>query len=202
MNAGKHPPAFDLDAALDWVRGSLAQGSSLALLLTPSLPCFSAAQLLVPDEQASGRTPSLDDHGRGYRIGRRPGSCSLSRKRGRDRPADALVEGDLARRGDPGLEGNIVFVEDRILRWKELGRDVGPAVSLLRTGSSGYPLNAFVCSGMAAGMGLIAGSQLDATIQGSIVESTVAIIVSAYDREAYVILLAPRLAERLAETSA
>ena len=50
--------------AIEWVRGSLAMGSSLAMLLTQRLATFEAAWLLVPTSVTIAPL-SLDDHRRG-----------------------------------------------------------------------------------------------------------------------------------------
>ncbi|WP_223622727.1 hypothetical protein [Microbacterium sp. EST19A] len=56
-----------------------------------------------------------------------------------------VVDDDLARRGDPRLEG-VSYVDDRVIRWVDLQSAPGDLTRLVRTGASGYPLNAFVCA--------------------------------------------------------
>jgi hypothetical protein len=177
--------------AVDWVRESLAQGSALAMLMAERLGLFSSARLLVPEAGKQQWTFLPGEHGRGYR------SRDIDLLAGQFLRSLAcfdlqtlLVEDDLARKGDPNLAA-VAYVEDRVLRWIELGPDPARAVALLRGGSSGYPLNAFVCRRSPTQLRLRPGRQLDAEQQASIVESTEVTIVSVYDAEAYVALLSP-----------
>ncbi|WEK61155.1 MAG: hypothetical protein P0Y60_17920 [Candidatus Microbacterium colombiense] len=55
-----------------------------------------------------------------------------------------VVDDDLARRGDPGLD-RASFIDDRVIRWGDLHSEPRDLTGLIRTGASGYPLNAFVC---------------------------------------------------------
>ncbi|WDM41844.1 hypothetical protein KV395_00545 [Microbacterium luteolum] len=55
-----------------------------------------------------------------------------------------VVDDDLARRGDPGLD-DVSFVDDRVIRWLDLRSAPDELTRLIRIGASGYPLNAFIC---------------------------------------------------------
>jgi hypothetical protein len=102
-----------------------------------------------------------------------------------------VVEDDLRRRGDPHLERDAVFLDDRVLHSAEIDGSVDGAVQLLRTGAPGYPLNAFLCDRSKTDLGLIAGRQIDRDQAVSIVAATQVVIVSVYDAEAYLAWLPP-----------
>lgn len=173
----------------DWVRGSLAQGSGLARMMTRQLARLEVARVLVP-EASVGPVTSLDDRGRGLR------SSDADQVAGRVLEsfrevgvATLVVEDDLARCGDASLGANSAFVAGSVIRWAELEVGVFAAVRLLRTGASGYPLNAFACWHAPMEVGLDAGETLDDSQQASLIDSTCAVITSVYDAEAYLVLM-------------
>ena len=180
-------------AAVEWVRDSLTEGSTLAMLMRERIgPCWSAL-LIGPGTRAGPWTQPLSAYGLGYRardvdvvVG------EFLRSLARSRLQTVVVEDDAARRGDSNLAA-VAYVEDRVLRWSELDPDPAGSAALLR--SSAYPLNAFVCRDSATHLKLEAGRELDAEDQASVVESTEVVIVSAYDAEAYVAVLAPGTGE-------
>lgn len=98
-----------------------------------------------------------------------------------------IVEDDLARRGDPHLEG-VAYVGDRAIRWLELGEGPSLVAQLVRTGGSGYPLNAFVCGSGAGDLGLISDRVLSTEAVSVVARSVTTIISSAFDAESYVLL--------------
>jgi len=147
--------------------------------------------LLVEPTLAPQVKPVLDDNGRGL-----PSSeADEVARRLLDSAASAgkvtlIVEDDLARRGDPRVE-RATFVGDRVLRWEEVADDASNAATLLRKGSSGYPLNAYLCSGVAADLGLAPEADLSPDLQGRLAEAVVGVIVSVWDAEAFVAVLSP-----------
>jgi hypothetical protein len=174
------------DAASDWVRGSLAQGSSLAMLMSQRLGSLLGARLLAPD---TARQLVLDDRGRGIRSSDADVIAQRFLARvGPEVVKTLIVEDDLARRGDASVGRDVAFVEDRILRWTSLD-DTASAGALLRKGSSGYPLNAFGCRAPATALGLGPGHTLTAVEQARVVDATELIVVSVYDAEAYLMLM-------------
>ncbi len=159
------------------------------MLMTEQLASLSGALLIAPIDIDPGQ-PRLDDHGHGYssaEVDRL--AVKLLQALVAEGARTLVVEDDLARRGDPRLEGNVGFVEDRVVKWAELDRGTVDAVTLLRSGSSGYPLNAFVSTLSARELMLEPRSQLRSETLSSIVRSVVAVIASVYDAEAYVALL-------------
>lgn len=159
------------------------------MLMTQRLDHLPSARLVAPQLPRSDGPTSLDDHGRGVH----PSAADYLAQQVLCRFAASgnqtlIVEDDLARRGDPGLQ-EAAFVGDRVLRWRELGVEAKQAVRLLRSGASGYPLIAYVCRGASADVGLEAGTLLDSKKQAALVDSTVAILVTVYDAEAYLLLM-------------
>jgi hypothetical protein len=182
----------------DWVQGSLAQGSGLATMMTLRLDRMETARLLAPEVPGAGSVAPLDDYARGIRSS----DSDQVAKRVLESFAEVgvrtlVVEDDLARRGDPGLGADVAFLSDRVIRWADLAVGAVAAVRLLRTGSSGYPLNAFACWGAPVELGLEAGKTLDESRQASLVDSTCAVITSIYDAEAYLLLMSHDLEVRI-----
>jgi hypothetical protein len=188
-----------LNEAAGWVRGSLAQGSTLAMSVAEQLAALSTAWLVVSEQADLQGAIRLDDVSRGLDIRDVDlAAHEVLASFGRAGVRVLLVEDDLARRGDPNLGPDVGFVGDRVLRWADIGESPDLATSLLRGGSSGYPLNAFACRSRAPVLGLIPGSELSAESQAKIVGSTDAVIATVYDAEAYVTLLSPNLVASLA----
>jgi hypothetical protein len=179
-----------LEEAASWVHESLTQGSALAAAVGERLEQFSSAWLLVP-EHADVRGGRLDQSC-GLRIGEADVLArQLLTRLARTGHHTLVVEDELARKGDPHLDPDISFVGDRVVRWTEIDEHAEQATTLLRSGSSGYPLNAFVCRCSAPTLHLTTGSDLSAESRGNIIASTKAVIASVYDGEAFVVLLAP-----------
>ena len=58
-------------------------------------------------------------------------------------------------------------------------------VETLRSGASGYPLNAFVCEGTPSSFGLEAGAELDSDALDKLREAVKLVIVAAHDAETH-----------------
>jgi len=178
------PAPVDFDRAADWVRDSLAQGSEFSIRVARRLSDLPQAIVIGPP---LGDSQVLDGHGRG--ISQVDADVVL------DRVVDALaltgvktlvVEDDLARRGDPSLHGQVAFVGGRVLRWADLSR--AKASRLVRTGASGYPLNAFVCRADAISLSLTPERELSEADAVALAHSVCAVVTSVYDAESFVIL--------------
>lgn len=171
-----------LREAVPWVELSLRQGSALAHGISRQLGRYSRARLLAP--AAYDVDLSV---GRGIRQSQ---SDAVARDFLDDLTAGAgrtlVVEDDLADRSDPGSRGHHGYVGDVVLRWTDLK---GPsALRLLRQGSSGYPLNAYVLTHAPDELGLIASGDIAAPAVAAIIRATCCVIVSCHDAEAYVAL--------------
>lgn len=182
---------MNVDLAADWARGSLAQGSELARLMTRRLPDLSGAFVVAPE----GLGPVvLDDVGRG--IGSRDADAAVQRVLVSMIAAGAttlVVEDDLARRGDAAIPAEAVFVGDRVLHWMALDSRAAGAARLLRTGSSGYPLNAVICRLAPGRLHLLAGRELGADDVSKVADGACALITAVFDAESYLVLAAPDL---------
>lgn len=100
-----------------------------------------------------------------------------------------IVENELARRGDPNLLRPFVLIGDRVANWTVLDDEAGSAIDLMRRASSGYPLNALLCSFPEGSNELIGQCEIEYDHIPHIVQSVKAIIVNVFDAETYLILL-------------
>jgi hypothetical protein len=190
MNSNGTGIKIDTRDAVTWVRRSLSLGSSLSASMTSNLSRLPFALLLVPEGGDHG-IHALDDYSRGIRLSDADRIAALLLSRLGAAGAKVLVvEDDLARRGDPGLHGEFAFIGDHVIRWTSVEPGGESACHLLRQGSSGYPLNAFLCRQSASELGLSAARDLGGSEQEKLEESICAVIVSVYDAEAYVVLSA------------
>lgn len=181
--------------AMAWVRGSLADGSALAHLVNERIEPSWSALLLAEDVSGPRWEEPLSPCGRGQRGSAADALASrLLDSLTSSGPRTLIVEDDAARRGDPHL-GGVAFVGERVVRWRDLEQQPAESVALLR--GSGHPLNAFVCRGPAQQLGLEADRPLGDTDVASIADAAEVVIVSAYDGEAFVALVAAPVADAL-----
>lgn len=175
--------------ALPWITQSLSDGSALAHLVAKRLDHDWIAHLVgaLPEEFAGDM--KLDNVSRGTDRATSDSlmGTALIRLSTSGRMM-LIVQDDLARRGDP-IQGSSCFVGDQAIRWTEISRSsIASAVQLLRTGSSGYPLNAYITFGVGP---LLGGTTVGSEQQVAIADSLAAIIVSVYDAEGYVLVVRP-----------
>jgi hypothetical protein len=190
---------IDTRSGAQWVQSSLTGGSVLSTLVSRRLGDFAVARLLAPEVVSTGIASVLDDESRGILTS----DVNLLTGRVLERFALAgvrtiVVEDDLARRGDAVLDHDLAYVEDRVVRWVNLLGDPVDGVRLLRSGASGYPLNAYACWLSPGELGLESGRNLEERERESIVASTCAVLVSVFDGEAFVTLMSPELGKCLA----
>jgi hypothetical protein len=102
-----------------------------------------------------------------------------------------VVEDCLRLRRDPkpSLDGLLLeaFVAEQVIHWAGLEGGTDAAILTLHRGSGKYPLNAFVTSVSAEELGLVDGADLDSNIAGRLVGSLMAVVVSAYEAETFMI---------------
>lgn len=102
-----------------------------------------------------------------------------------------VVEDDLSRPTDPALirsEIPSAFIGDRVVSWSDLSSGNGEAAMKAVMGvGSGYPRNAFVVSQSAADMGLDDRQQVSGDFPSKVAESLLAVIVSIFDDESYLV---------------
>lgn len=155
------------------------------------------ARLLVPNSWTDAHL-GLDDYARGIKPGDADSVAQgVLGRLGHGRVSTLMVEDDLARRGDPLAVGKVAFVGDRVLRWASLA-DPQAAVSLLRSGSSGYPLNSYASKAAHEELGLNPGHSLTAAEEALVVDTTAFVVVSVYDAEAFLFLGGPDIEQGLA----
>lgn len=103
-----------------------------------------------------------------------------------------IVEDDVGRRTDPSLATRSVpsaFIGDRVVSWAVLDQTGSGTVATETIGmvSSGYPRNAFVITKSAVDLGLSQDQSLPADFAANVAASTLAVIVSAFDDESFLI---------------
>jgi hypothetical protein len=80
------------------------------------------------------------------------------------------------------------FIGDRVIHWSDLKSGASNvAVEAISKGASGYPLNAFVSSKSAAGLGLVDREQVPEGLASAVAESLLAVIVAAFDAETFMV---------------
>jgi hypothetical protein len=168
----------------EWLFDSLAQGTALASAVSALLG-HAVVRIVL-----AGRTAALEvlpAHGSSVPTSESDQlAAAVLEVELRSGGRTLIVEDDLARKGDRVLtHGPVGYVDDRVLRWADLKSEDAPG--LLRTGSAGYPLNAYVVSLSAAELGLTNGLQLSTELVQRIAESTTLVFVGAFDGEGYIV---------------
>ncbi|GAA4489684.1 hypothetical protein [Microbacterium panaciterrae] len=187
--------AVDPDAAAAWARASLSQGSAVSSALVRRLEEMDAAAVLTREQFTDS---TLDNRSRGLSAGESDQTASeVLIAMASTGVTTLIVEDEFARTSDSGLIGDLAFVEDRVLRWAALSASDDAGIRLLHV-SSGFPLNAFVCRGTPEELGLSRRGLVDEHVRNVVVDAVVAILVSVYDGESYLLLTssAPREIER------
>lgn len=171
---------------LDWSKESLDQGSPLAQQAAGALDRENIrAYAIVPRDGAVAPVPEFS---RSPRIGNADRILGETLTRLSVLTGMLVVDDDLARCGDPGLDG-ASFVDDRVIRWVDIRSTSNELTRLIRIGASGHPLNAFICqseAGRAAGFPAGSLSRLDVLRLASEVR---VIIHSIFDAESFLFLV-------------
>lgn len=172
---------------IDWSRESLDQGSPLSIQVLKTLESADVqAYAILPQGEAG---MSLDD----FKSSARIGDANLVLKTILSELSSRLVgvlivDDDLARRGDPGLD-DASFVGDRVVRWADLHSPPEGLTRLIRRGASGYPLNAFVCESEYGHSVKIASGTLSEQRVASLANGVRLVIHSIFDAESFLILV-------------
>lgn len=174
--------------ALAWLRRSLVEGGALARE-TSALDLASGSLYLLGTESPSGCD------GFDFSVGRGISSAvaNLAAEQALRAAAVAgarllLVEDDLARPSDEVLRGDFATLDETVVRWAYLDVSIGEGVTLLRSGASGYPLNAFVLRVESSnGVGLEPGSSVPRHLVETLAANVHGVIVSAFDAEAFLL---------------
>ncbi len=180
----------DLESARKWFQASLEEGSGLAHASLPMIRKLGRSYILDPRTTEDYNVPLIDNVGRGIRSSDADQSAgALIELLGSLGARTLIVEDDLQRKQDPESALNVTFVGDRVLRWEILTEDPSKISGLLRRGSSGYPLNAYVCTSSPQDLGLAPHATIDAAGVATIVASICAFFASIYDAETYIVLM-------------
>lgn len=187
--------------ATAWVEEGLADGGALAAALAGNLDPLTDFFVLVPAHADVTWHPR---EASGYRMTRSAIELGLARML---RSAEAcgartiIVEDELGRRGDPVLTTSaaaafgVRYMGDRVVRSQPIRADLSAAIRIIRTGSSGYPLNGFLTEFELPDSDELALPQLDGVLR-----KLVGILVSAFDAETYAVLARPDLGSHLDAT--
>ena len=182
-----HPVATA--TAIPWIYSSLSQGSALSASVRARIDPTWSAFVVAPGADSGPWRAPIDERSRQLRHRDVDDIATQFLKSLSRRGLQTLVvEDDSARRGDPNL-GEAAYVDDRVLRWSELRGDTAHSVALLR--SVAYPLNGFLCRKSASTMGLLPHKSLDKEERTAVAAATAVVIVSVYDAEAYLAIVAP-----------
>lgn len=175
----------DHTCALAWARSCLDQGSDLSTSVSRVLADFSIAEIVARPEipvrhlaQGQGMPAGRVDLIANHRL------MQLSETGLRT----LIVEDELARRGDPIREEDVAFVGDRVLRWLVLSSLAHEPARLLRSGSAGYPLNAFILSGSPETLGLNPRRGLDDVSVQEMASHVVSLVFAICDGESFLFL--------------
>ncbi|MDF2559839.1 MAG: hypothetical protein K0R99_1285 [Microbacterium sp.] len=175
-----------LEQSTAWSRDSLDQGSLLCRLVAERLEGPEVSAFAIARHDRDDSESGDFSHSAGIADADRT-LTEVIRQLATEFSGILVVDDDLARRGDPGLEG-ASFVDDRVVRHADLASEPEVLTRLLRMGASGYPLNAFLCSGMVRGApSPSTGSLADSEVAA--LTAAVRIIVHAiHDAESFLLL--------------
>jgi hypothetical protein len=101
-----------------------------------------------------------------------------------------LVEDDMTRKRDPTVsrEGEpAAFIGERVLHWCDSAVDSSRIAEAITRGASGYPTNAFLLARSSTDLGLVDRQDAPKSLAHEVVSSLVAIVVSAFDDESFLI---------------
>jgi hypothetical protein len=176
-----------VETARQWVGASLAGGGELSAHIVVRLDDFVAGAVMVPPSLLPA--PLEFDN-----VGGRVAATTTEQVTARwfadlaTRRTTLLVEDDLGRPGDPRA-GEAAVLGTTLIRWMPLTPGGGAAAArLLRTGSSGYPLNAFLCAGDSADWDLSPAAAVAPRHQKQIALATVGIVTTVWDAECFLAL--------------
>lgn len=182
------------DSAIGWVRNSLERGGPFSEeVLQIWRPGPLAALFTEEASVATVQRLDFDDVGRGLRT-EESRQIAVLELAGLVGPGCYLiVEDDLGRRGDPSLGPGVLLVDDRVARAFRLARheDVDGAAEGLFRGASGNPTNAFIVESSSAVLSE-EGSiprELSPSQVGELLAGVVAVVVSVFDAETYLMVL-------------
>jgi hypothetical protein len=186
---------IDVEVAKRWTAASLSQGSKIFRKLEPKIPSSWSAAVV---SKVGSPSPQLGEDSQGIKSAKADQVIVNSlRNLPSGEEYTLLVEDDLARRNDGNFANDYAFVGERVVRWHSFSRVDTNATRLLRSGSSGYPLNAILFTGAPSTAGLKPGNLLVKENVEKIISSTQAYITTVWDAESFLTLWNPQWAKLL-----
>jgi hypothetical protein len=183
-----------------YVRNSLAQGTYLARRLLLDLWSPGVALLMTPPEYGDGRIDPLESGKEISALRASQTAINFFTRLGARSIKTLIVESEIEGRDKPFRGADVAYIGDRIYRWLDLQDNGEEAIQLLWRGSSGYPLNAFLSSQSSGKLGLQVDTEINEEGQLQIINSTQAIVVSAFDGEVFLAWLREDLASEVASS--
>jgi hypothetical protein len=181
----------------DWLERSLAAGFDVASAVLVAAPLDSGRFTTFIPASASMGQVQFPEHGF---VGETVGNSGLSRyldNLTRMGAACVVMEDDILERNDRQPEDMTVpsaFIGDGVIHWSNLKSGFGTiATKAVRESAFGHPLNAFVVTKSAADFGLVDDRQAPEGFAADVVRSLLAVIVSAFDAESFLVWDAPSL---------
>lgn len=176
--------------AVSWLRSSLAQGCQISEAVTAATS-FEDGQIRVIAPVETMTLPPLDHGGLLSQREADDAMSSVLAELAKSGAACLVIEDALRRYGDPAVLASALdtaWLGNRVIHWHPLDPSTtSSATNALRIGSSGYPLNAFVTTKTAADLGLFDNTAMDPPVIEKICETLVAVIVSVFDAESFLI---------------
>jgi hypothetical protein len=186
------PVELSAHEARDWLQRSLAGGHQLSAAVLAAAP-FDRGRLraLVPSDITADHITKFHEGGVVKGSVADAALAPLLDDLTQSGAACVVVEDDVARRSDPFVARISIpsaFFGDRVVHWCDLEPGSGAAAAkVIRSSAFGYPLNAFVATKSCADLGLINGRSLGGTLVSAVVGSLLAVIVSAFDNESFLV---------------
>lgn len=182
----------DKEKGRHWLESSLAGGQAVAAAVLASEPFDGGRfQTFVPAGVPAGKI-EFPETGIFPVSAGRPGLARFLDELTSDGAACVVVEDDLLERTDlPSPARRTVpaaFLGKAVLHWCDLEPKAGRAAAgVVQESSSGYPLNAFVVTKSAAGLGMINGNEVPSDLPDRIAKSLLAVIASAFDGQSFAV---------------
>ncbi len=194
MTGSAKPTEVDQTIALDWLRHSLGQGE--VEVISPTVLKFieereGHSYTLAPETVDSSRLAKPREGGVVTTGGARAALAKVFEGLAGRGAVCVVVEDELSlkRHPKPSLDGMLktAFIGEQVIHWAGLEGGPEDAIVAVDRGSGDYPTNAFVTAVSAQELGLVDGADLDHDIASPVIGSLMAVIVSAYDAETYII---------------
>jgi hypothetical protein len=190
MTTSVRPIELKPGEAISWLRSSLAQGFQISEAIAATTP-FENGQIRVIAPVEATALPPLNQGGLLSQEEANDAMSGVLAELTASGAACLVIEDALGRYGDPAVLASTLgtaWLDNRVLHWHPLDLSTtSSATNALRTGSSGYPLNAFVTTRTADALGLIDHTALEESGIDKICEALIAVIVSAFDAESFLI---------------